>query len=425
MTVANNILNLEGEYKEQFAKKWADLTLRNRPLSAMVERDEDLTGTDLKVPALTSSGAGVATTVAVAQSQAASVSMNVPAFAVTRTKLYSIVQIDNEAILASESKEGAFFEISSTALEQAINKMSNYLEIYMFGDGSGALGQMANSTVSTSVIQLASIATAINFEKGDRLDLSGTNTGTGSLRAQGTNAHPLFVGTVNEDLGQLTIVNAAGTAVNINDSADGVVSPGTTDYIFATGTKGAVLKGLGAWLPKTAPTSGDSFYGVDRSQAVSKLAGLRSDETTSGKTIKEMLIDAHMKVAARDGNLDVFFMSYPTYGALCKELEATAFRPDHGAGEVSFPSVELITNSGVVKCVPANRCSTSDIWGLDMSTVHLGSIGPAVRGLEVKDQLEWLRLNADDAVESRIGTYSAFFIDAPYRNIHISIPSQG
>ena len=424
MTVQSNILNFEGAYKEQFAKSWGDLTLKNRPLSAMVERFESMTGIDTKVPALTSSGAGVCVTIAAAQTQAAAVSMNVPAFAVTRLALYSVVQIDNQSILASESLEGAFFEVSAEALKQAINKMSNYLEMYMFGDGSGCIGQLANTTVSTSVIQLASVATAINFEKGDRLDLAATRSSAG-IRAQGSGAHALIIGAVNEDLGQLTVVTPAGVACNINDSTDGAASPGTTDYLFATGTRNKVLNGLGAWLPATAPTSGDSFYGVDRSIQPTKLAGNRTDETTSGKSIKEMLIDAAMKIASKDGNLDVFFMHHNVFALLLKELESTAYRPDHKVGEISFPAVELLTSAGVVKVVPANRCSTSDIFGLDMSTVTLGSIGPAVRGLDTKDGLEWLRLSTDDAVESRIGTYSAMWIDKPYRNIHISIPAQG
>ena len=72
------------------------------------------------------------------------------------------------------------------------------------------------------------------------------------------------------------------------------------------------------WIPATAPSAGDAFWGVDRSKDVTRMAGVRFDG--SSESIEEALIDGAALVAREGGQPDYCFMNFTSYAALEKSL---------------------------------------------------------------------------------------------------------
>ena len=183
------------------------------------------------------------------------------------------------------------------------------LAVSLYRDSSGQIGQVnaEPAEAADTVIQLKEASDVTNFEVGMILNIWSAKSG-GTQKSVDGSVTDLEVVGVDRDLGTVTIddpYNASGTI-----AAD--------DYLFVKGDRGLKLSGMEDWIPEVAPTSGDSFFGVDRSSDVTRLAGIRKDG--SALPIEEALIDAAARVGREGGKPDHVFMSYEKFAELEKEI---------------------------------------------------------------------------------------------------------
>jgi hypothetical protein len=175
-------------------------------------------------------------------------------------------------------------------------------------------------------------------------------------------------------------------------------------------------------LPVTAPTSGDSFWGVDRSVDVTRMAGVRFDG--SSETIEEALIDASALVAREGGQPDMCFMPFASWAALEKSLGSKVQYVDvkHDEADIAFAGIRIHAPYGPITVIPDRNCPSATAYLLQMDTWKFRSLGKAPHILTYgMEGLEALRVGAADALEIRIGYYGNLVCNAPGWNCVVSL----
>lgn len=293
-------------------------------------------------------------------------------------------------------------EAATTEIDGAIHSAARSLAIAMYRSGSGRIGQIAS--ISGATVTLSEVEDITNFEKGMTLVVSASDGG-GSVRAGS-----VLVSGVDRDLGTVT--------ASVNWTS-GISAAAANDYIFVQGDYDAKIKGLLAWLPSTAPTSGDSFFSVDRSSDATRLAGIRFEG--SAMPIEEALISAASRVAREGGKPTHCFMSYSKYADLEKALGSKVQYIDMKVNaEIMFRGVIVNGPRGPIKVVPDQNCPNDRAFMLELDMWKLYSLGKAPKILDT-DGLKMLRDSNADSVEVRVGYYAQLGCRAPGKNANIKL----
>lgn len=323
------------------------------------------------------------------------------AFILTRVKDYSITTVDNETLLASKSDKGAFLQAASTAMDGALQSLSNNLAVSLYrtsaGDRSTVDVEPTNSA-TTFELQLASPEEVTNFEVNMLLVIYSAQSGGSQRSCDGSQVDLPVVG-IDRDNGILTI---EGTY-----DGSGTIAAG--DYIFCKGDRGVSISGLASWIPLVAP-SATPFFGVDRTVDITRLAGVRQDGR--GKPIEQALQDLLSRVAREGGSPDMIFMNYKEWNDLNLSLGSKVQIVDLSVGKVGFRSLEIQGPKGAVKCVADQDCPAGLAYALTMKTFQLGSLGKAVRINNI-DGNTWLRQNDSDGIEIRMMGYCQLACKGP------------
>ena len=392
--MALNMTTFAAALKQHYTdEKIENMVYKDNPFLAMISKYEDFGGENLKLPVKYGIPMGRSATFADAVANKSASQLK--AFLLTRKADYAIASIANETIEASKGNANAFIEAATFEIDGAIESATRSLAVSLFGDGSGSIGvigSMSTTTASNDTITLATIQDITNFEVGMQL-----NFGTATVNKE--------VSSINRD-----------TGVFILDAASGGT---TTEAIYVDGDKDNMLKGLSGWLPSTAPTSGDSFFGVDRSADSTRLAGIRFD--ASSLPLEEGLIGAAARVAREGGKPDVCFINYSNFADLEKALGSKVSYVDIKVNpEIGFRGILIHGPRGPIKVVPDQNCPNGVAYMLQMDVWKLYSLGKAPKILD-SDGLKFLRESTADAVEARIGYYAQLGCRAPGFNVRVGL----
>lgn len=378
-----------------------NMVYADNPLLAMMPKMEAFGGKNLPIPIIFSNPQNRSATFSTAIAETSSSGLK--DFVLTRVKDYSIASIDNETLEASQGNQNAFLEAATVEIDGAIQSAARSLAIAMYGSGSGSIGQVANASFATTVLQLSDVESVTNFEVAMVLVASATNGG-GSVRA-GT----LTVVGVDRDLGTVTM------SVNLST---GIAAIAQNDFVFQNGDYDLKLKGLLAWLPSTAPTS-TPFFGVDRTSDVTRLAGIRYDG--SAMPIEEALIGAAARIAREGGKPDYCFMNYSKYADLEKALGSKVQYIDMKVNpEIAFRGIQINGPRGPIKVVPDQNCPSDRAFMLQMNVWKLYSLGKAPRIFDT-DGLKMLREATSDGLQIRVLYYAQLGSRAPGWNGNVKL----
>lgn len=389
-----------------------NMTYSDHPAYAMVEKDVNFYGEDMPLPIIYGNPQGRSASFAIAKANKGS--SKYAKFTLTRFKDYSLASIDNETAEASETNSGAFFKALTREIDGAIQSAKNSAASDMFGNGSGKIGRIAlGSTVAgQTTIQLENVESSVLFESGMSLELSVSYTNPAQAKKALAGGQKLKIVAVDRSSGIVTVDTDLDVAVP-------TVAAG--DYIFVEGDYWAKMPGFEAWLPVTAPTTGDSFFNLDRSVDPTRLAGQRFDG--SSMPIEEALIKSASLVQREGGKPDNAFTSYDKYsdleialGAKVQYVMPTAA----GRADISFRGIILNTNKGTMAVIADAFCPSDRAYVLTMKTWKLYSLKQPIRILDL-DGNKMLRENDADAVELRIGGYKVLGCNAPGWNCNVQL----
>jgi Family of unknown function (DUF5309) len=344
-------------------------------------------------------------------------------FFVYRVSNYQLATITNELLEATKDNAGAFIDEAKLVMDTSFRNISNDLALDLFGAAAGERGQI--SAISSGVITLVSSATVVNFEVGMALV---SYSVSGSTPTQSTSAAIGYVIAVNRSSGTVTVSatagGSAGTPTNWSTSFKYLAVSGDINFVSSGLATANALKvsGLSAWLPVTAPSSGDSFWGVDRSADVTRMAGVRFDG--SAETIEEALVDAAALVAREGGQPDMCFMPFASWAALEKSLGSKVQYVDvkHDEADIAFAGIRIHAPYGPITVIPDRNCPAQIAYLLQMDTWKFRSLGKAPHILTYgMEGLEALRVGTADALEIRIGYYGNLVCNAPGWNCVVQL----
>jgi hypothetical protein len=379
-------------------KRMANLMYEAQPALAMIPKDTNFGGANRVIGVRYAQTPGVSVDFTTAQTnKSANGGHKGAKFTITRMKNYGIASIDGETIEASKGQPNALAEALDTEIESTMHGLRRSTGIALFRDGSGAIGRRAS--ISTNTITLSDKRDASNFEVG--MYLRADDTASGASPRTGTT----YVTAVDRDAGTVTV-----------EDASDVTSFADNDYLFRAGDQNGHLKGFGAWLPATAPTSGDNFFGVDRSVDPVRLAGKRID--ISSLSPAEGLVEAVNKMKAEGASPDAFFCHWDQWANVHHDLGTKVVYEQVKVGELMFDAIKV----GGVKLVPDINCPSGYGYLLTLNTWKLATLGPLPRFMDIDGQ-KLLREASSDAYEVRIGYYGQLYCEAPGRNAVVTMPT--
>lgn len=382
-----------------------NLAYEDNPLLAMIPKSEEFYGENMILATRYAHSRGRAATFATAQSNK-NPHKGVK-FTLTRGHDYALFGVDHESVLASKKDKGALIKLLDTEIESAMFALTRSLAISMYGDASGARGQLLADPGTGTTFTLKNIQDVTNFEVGMRIVFAATRTG--ALRAGGARE----ISAVDRDTGVITVSAALDAALGIDDF---VIIEGDA----AAGSSTILPTGLLGWLPSTAPSGGDSHFGVDRSVDTVRLAGLRVDE--SAFTPEEGLALNLARLGREGAKPSHVFRNPDDYKNLQNALGAKATTEYMEVGQVGFTAIVINGPKGKVRIVSDQNCPAGRGFTLTMKVWKFYSLGKAPMVIEA-DDLRMLRDSSSDSFEGRMAYYGNMGCTAPGWNSNESLPT--
>lgn len=323
-------------------------------------------------------------------------------------RYYAPASIDN---LVLDLDAEAIVDALNFEIDGAMAAATDAASIQLFGDGSGLLGQLANSGVGTPTITLGNANDVVKFEVGDVLSLS--PNADGSAIRTGT----VVLIAVDRDAGTLTCSG--------NISA-GIGAAANTDYIYRSGDATKAMKGFGAWLPYDPADASvrssalaATFFGVVRSADATRLGGVTFDGRALA--IEEALQKAAVRLAREGGEPDLVILNPDKYAELAIALGNKMVLVDvKGDASVGVQGIQLISQGFKMVVVCDRHCPSNRAYMLEKATWTLYEVGSLPRLLD-QDELQLLRAATADQSEVRIGWYAQLACSSPGKNAVIAL----
>lgn len=413
--------NFDGALKQIYREgNVQKLTYVHRPLFGLLPKYESFGGRNMPIVLQYGNPMGRSAVFSTAQSNRTQV--RVDDFLLTRVNNYSVATIDGEVVEATRGDNYAFLQALKLKIDTAMAALSDDIETGLFRNGEGWIAQITSVTsANPMVITLSQTEEITGFELGMVLVADDTSTGA-SLRATPASA---VINGVNR---------SSGTITTDFDNSGPTTDWAASDYLFVQGDQATAagttnyrkVTGLAAWLPSSAPSSGESFFGVDRS-VDSRLYG--QIHTGTSDTMEDAAIDAQSKASREGGMPDVMLLHHAQVRRLNKELgakkeycESSASGKDGMIANISYKGIMIQGDHGPITVVAANKCQANVGWLLQKNTWLLATLGPAVKIL-MEDNMRILRQASADGYEVRIGSRGQLGCKAPTWNVRISLPT--
>ncbi len=335
-------------------------------------------------------------------------------FDVTYVNDYGIATIDDNAVMDAMNKDlfREAGELLKSESDDALETLMDNTARSLFRNLGGSIARVGTSGISTDTITLSNPEDAVHFFKDQVLNLSDTDGTSGVVRAG-----DLTVESVDHDNGTVT------ATVFITG---GITSPADDDHIFVEGDFGAAAAGFEAWVPATAPTSGDSFFGVDRSVSVNQLAGSRYNG--SSESIETALIrgvSQLRRISGRSARPDVIVLNPVNFAdleiALSPHREGSVMSRDTDT-QFAFDTIKMAAGGLQVDVLSDPYCQVNVAWVLTLNTWEIASIGKLV-DVQDADGIELKRVHDEDAWEIRVKARYAIACKDPGANARITLAS--
>lgn len=419
------IAQLEPIFKELYenpTQYMQDVVYPNNPTLALLKKKDGISsfgGKYVPVPIISGYPQGLSQTFSKAQAnQTAVVSES---FFMKPVQGYQLVSLENLTIESSLTDAAAFVSTLKLTVDKGLANLTKDIAFKIFGDGTGSrgvIGAYANSSGAVT-ITLTERTAIVAFEIGMRIVASASTTAAVS-------ADYITITAVNRSAGIISGTASTGGALSGTWAVNAVlVLDGDRPSAGASNTSQYLcMTGFQAWIPKVAPTSGDNFWGVDRSIDTDRLAGVRYDG--SALPIEEAFNNAMALVDETGGKPDFCVMNNQSYAALLNSVGAKVqyVQVNHDVAELAFEGLLLQTSHGPVTIIADRYCPPKTAYLLSRDYWELRSNGPMPRIIRYQmEGLDGLRAPTADALEVRMGYYGNLICSAPAWNAVITLSS--
>lgn len=406
-TTALGMNELVGVLKEIYdGQKVQIMTYTDNPFLAMTRKNTRFGGKLYPLPLVQDGNPNATANFANAQANTGPVLIK--EFILTRVPGYQIAQISHEAMLSAASDEMSFINGVKLEVDQAIQACVNFIAQSVFRSGTGSIGQIAS--ISTGVITLTDPNSVVQFQVGQVLQSNATDGGVSPRGALG------YVIALNRSAGIVTV------SATLGGSAGTPASWQATDFLLVQGNNNSTISGLAAWLNAPNVQTNDSFFSVNRSSDVTRLAGVYYNGAS--QSIEEALIDGSSLLAREGGKPDVGILGYSSYSALEKSLGAkvtytqltTEVKGAAASAEIAFRGIMINGANSQIRIFPDRNALGYRCDLLEMKSWELLSINDAPHIFNYGDDVQMLRMGSYDSAELRVGFYAQLGCNAPGHN---------
>jgi hypothetical protein len=380
------------------AKKMMEIGERVDPLIGVISKKTDFEGSYVQVPVQYVLNQAIGATFATAQ--AVTGGSKFKEFDITRAKYYGFAFLERELLEASASNKAAFLNGLKTSINATMANVTKELGRQLYGNKGGARGQI--SSVATTRIVLVDRRDAAHFFPGMVINTSTTDGTSGAIEA---GSH---------------VVSAVDRVNGYVDAATnwstGIATIAANQYLFRAGDFGACISGLGGWVPATDPTSGDSFFGVDRSTAVDELSGIRV--TSTATTVEDAIQDALSEASWRGArSLDYGFLHTARWHELAKEAGSRVTRDDSVKSKEAgfgYKALSVVGPDGEVKLLPSVYCPYNSAFFIESEHCALHGLGTMPDLIKDPGDGKYIhRVYNADQYEIRLGFMGNFYTMRP------------
>jgi hypothetical protein len=379
----------------------------SNPAFALIPKYTKAGGKNWPQPTVIGGGQGRSATFATAQAN--QTAPKITEFLCTYAQEYQLATIDSKTMMATQGDAQAFLSAIETQMDSALITLNNHLGSAIYRSGTGSIGKIASGGITGGVITLDDPNSVVGFDLNMALQANASDGGATPRAAVG------YVVAIDEAAGKISVsATVGGSIANPGSWAAG-------DYLVVQGDNNNLMIGFQGWLPEVAPTTGDNFFGVDRS-VHSRLYGLKKSYTD--RSIEESLIDGAALIRRAGGRPTHCFLNPVDYAAFDKSLLTKTYIDVKHQGDVdiSFPGISLQTPGGRVEVISDRNCPSSRAFILQLDTWKLVSIGPCPHTVD-DDKNNMLRVANADAVEVRIRAYPQLVCRAPGWNANLTLPT--
>lgn len=397
-----------------------NLTLAERPLLAMIDKDEDFQGDGTHIPLIHGNPQGIASS-SLAQAQTSKSNVLGKKFILTAGDYQGSVDIGDKVITASRGNPGAFLRNKAAEMDGLYEQMADNIATYLYGNSGNAIGQISDvgaddsGGVGFTRITLTEPTQSINFENDMHLNFSlGDGTGAEIERVE----QSAEVVAVNRAEGTFDVPNFVGA----EDVVDG-------DFIFRTGDFGGdsstfIFHGLQDFLyPTDTPTT---IYSMERLSDPQRLAGSRVPSSEiSGLNIEEriQLLGAYMVGRYKGPGPTHGFMNPEDWQNLSIALQSRGVRPlKDDTTRFNFMAIEVVMGGKLVRIYPDRFCPRGTFFALRLKDWTLHSMLKLLHPIS-QDGLTLLRKGESNDYEYRIVSYPALVTVAPGWSGRVGIAS--
>lgn len=253
---------------------------------------------------------------------------------ITSKKMYSVIEIDREAIKASSQNEGAFVELTKYSVQKGVESWMRNMSRALFNNGTGSLGIFSGNASGTASAPILTITAAswkeANFEEKDYINVNSLTS-----------------------VWEITAVDPSTRAVTLAriSGSDDLTSIGAGSHtVYMQNSKNNDPSGLKGVLDATSST----LYGINvgrrwqATQVAASGAGLTTD----------LMNQTMLEIQRKSGKVPNLIMcSFTQYRKLLNVLEdqkqyIVEPRSPELVGKVSFRGVEFMSSAGPVGVFP-------------------------------------------------------------------------
>lgn len=337
-----------------------EVATRDHPTYYELPKETGLTGDDFRYVVHTGNPQSISGTIANAMTTATGDSGKPQGeqFAAEPTLKYGILNLDGPSMQRASLKgKGAFYDFFTKHVDTMLEEFGARLAFDLFGDGNGIRGQI--SDINGNVLTLAGARTADKFKRGMVIGAA-----TGATGLTGVQAGTTFV----------TKINRGDNTIEVNDAAD-ITTLAVGQYLFAFGEPGTCIEGMGQCTPLTAPTAGNLFRTVERTNDLEALAGSRIDN--SSVFPEDALGDLAVEVHCLNHRLTRGVMHPVKFQEAVKRLGAKVeYTNPGGNADIGFESITLHVAGAAMKIMSDPDCPFTVTRGWNPRShklVYLGS----------------------------------------------------
>jgi hypothetical protein len=374
-----------------------NLLLKNDPLLRTV-KSEKIEGKEYRFAALFGRGGAVSADYLTSKAAARQTVRNVE-WKITPGYLNSAFTLTQNEILASKSRTGAYIRATGEKVFASLEAARKTLARCLYGSG---FGEMGKPLAAVAVVTNAGDPVTIYVD-----EVTAASIDIGSNVAVATGAPS---GTLKSGIGNVTKIGtkvSAGIPITLTWYTD--ISLATvaknpaiavTDWIVLAGNQFAAEGsgipvfpvGLGGWLPSVRPTTGDNFFGIDRTVATDRLAGqFVSQADLGGSATKVDTITELFRLCVRAGGLpDSVMLNDQDFADLLYEL---------GAKEKFLQSINGSAPDKLAVTSGKNEVAWAFATSWIGKTIPSPYIPKGTFYILEKDNLEFLAFTNDDKIK--------------------------